>query len=128
MVIGSWLAPAHVPPVTEPGAGVHGAEVAHRTTASANECGPGVGVGPCVTSVGGAVHLVISVSAAAGNTTTATVFVHTGEVHVTRDQVTGNLHVANERSGNLSLVGPGQTVISGVADEKCAPTNIEVVP
>ena len=62
-VIGGGLAPAHVPPVS--GAAVHGAEVAHISTASADEGGAGVGVRPCVTAVGGAVDLVGSSAAAA---------------------------------------------------------------
>jgi hypothetical protein len=105
-----WLTPAHVPPVS--GAAVHGAEVAHRSTARADEVGAGVSVGPCVTAVGGAVDLVGSVGAAARSATVAAVFVHASDIHVARDQVTCDLDVADEGAavGNLSLVGPGVAV------------------
>jgi hypothetical protein len=53
-VIGGWLTPAHVPPVS--GAAVHGTEVAHRSTARADEGGAGVGVSPCVTAVDGTIR------------------------------------------------------------------------
>src|SRR6266481_672189 len=68
MVIGGRPAAAHVSPVTGHGAGVHTAEVAHRTAASAVEGGPGVAVGPGVAASGGAVDLVISAGATAGST------------------------------------------------------------
>src|SRR5213596_809655 len=56
--------------------------------------------------------------------------VHAGDVHVARDQVAGDLDVADEgrAGGDLSRVGPGETVVSGVANEECATPNIEVVP
>src|SRR6476660_3614906 len=98
------LTPAHVCPVS--GAVVHGAEVARISTARAHEGGAGVGVVPCVTAIGGAVDLVGSVGAAAGTAAVAAVFVHRGDVHVSRDQVAGDLHVADEGRGDLSFVSP----------------------
>src|SRR4029077_10021264 len=45
-------------------------------------------------------------------------------------QVAGDLDVADEgrAGGDLSRVGPGEAVVSGVANEECAAPNIEVVP
>src|SRR5439155_17251104 len=125
VVIGGWLTPAHVPPVS--GAAVHGAEVACSSTASADEGRAGVSIRPGIAAIGGTIDLVISVGAAAGSTATAAVFVHTGEVRVARDEVPGNLHVANERSRNLALVSPCVTVVSGIANENI-PAASEVVP
>ena len=104
------------------------AEVAHRSTARADELGAGVSV-PCVTAVGGAVDLVGSVGAAARSATVAAVFVHASDIHVACDQVTGDLDVADEGAavGNLSLVGPGVAVISGVADKDIRVAS-EIVP
>ena len=127
MVIGGRFAPAHVSPVTGHGARIHTAEVAHRTAASADERGTGIGIGPGITAIGGAVDLVIPVAAAAGTATTSAVFVHAGEVHVARNQVAGDLHVANECSGDLSFVGPGIAVVSGIANEDI-PAAREVAP
>src|SRR5437667_8456860 len=110
MVIGGRLAAAHVSPVTGHGAGVHTAEVAHCAAASADEGGPGVAVGPCVAAIGRAIDLVGSIGAAAGTAAIAAIFIHAREVHVARDQVAGDLHVANECSGDLSFVGPSIAV------------------
>jgi hypothetical protein len=58
----------------------------------------------------------------------AAAFVHAGDVHVARNQVTGDLHVPDEgaAAGNLSLVGPSGTVVSGIANEDI-PVASEVV-
>src|SRR5439155_18006860 len=120
---GSRVGTAHVPPVS--GVAVHGTEVARSSTASADEAGSGVGVGPCVTAIGGAVDLVRSAGAAAG--TAAAIFIHAGEVHVARDQVAGDLHVANECSGDLSFVGPSIAIVSRIANEDI-PAAREVAP
>src|SRR6266540_2774924 len=115
-VEGSRLAPAHVPPVS--GVAVHSTEVTRISTASADEAGAGVGVGPAIAAVGGAVDLVISIGSTAGSTATAAIFVHAGEVYIARDQVTRDLHIPNERSGNLLLIGPSVTIVSRIANEE----------
>src|SRR5882724_8080907 len=110
VVEGGRLTPAHVPPVS--GATVHRAEEARVAAARADEGWPGVGVAPGIAAVGGAVNLVVSVSAAARSAAVAAVFVHACDVHVARHLVASDLHVTDEASGDLSRVGPGQTVIS----------------
>ena len=109
VVEGGRLTPAHVPPVS--GAGVHRGEEARSATAGARERGARVGVGPGVAAVGGTVDLVGPVGEA------ATHFVHAGDVHVARDLVAGDLDVADKGSAELSLVGPGETVVSGETDK-----------
>src|SRR5207245_2742491 len=86
--------------------------------------GAGVGVGPSVAAVGGPKDEVRARSEAPA------AFVHAGDVHVARGQVTGDLDVADERgaAGQLSRVGPSGTVVSGIADEESASPDIEVVP
>ena len=84
-----------MPPVS--GAAVHSGEEARSATAGAREGGAGVGVGPGVAAVGGAVDLVGPVGEA------ATHLVHAGDVYVACDLVAGDLDVADEGSGDLSL-------------------------
>src|SRR5213076_737048 len=95
--------------------------------ARADESGAGVGIGPGVTPVGGAVDLVVSIGAAAATTAVAAVFVHACDVQVPRDLVAGDLDVADKAGGHLSPVGPSQTVVSSEADEEGASPNGEVV-
>src|SRR5205823_10062493 len=77
---------------------------------------------------GGTIDFVGSVGAAAGSATVAAVFVHASDIDVASGQVTRDLHVADEGAiGNLSLVGPGVAVISGVADEDIRAAT-EIVP
>src|SRR5439155_23136740 len=116
------LTPAHVSPVS--GVAVHGGEVARSATAGAIEGGAGVGVGPGVAAVGGPKDEVRARSEAPA------AFVHAGDIHVARGQVAGDLDVADEwgAAGQLSRVGPGGAVVSGIADEEGASPDIEVVP
>ena len=60
----------------------------------------------------------------------STAFVHARDVHIACGQIAGDLDVADKRraAGDLSLVGPSETVVSGVADEEGAAPNIEIVP
>ena len=76
---------------------------------------------PGVAAVSGAVDFVGPVGEA------ATHFVHRGDVHVACDLVAGDLDVAEGGVGQLSLVGPGETVVSREADEDISAA-IEVVP
>src|SRR6478752_6192903 len=89
--------------------------------AGARECGARVGIGPGVTTVGRAIDFVGPVAES------ATHLVHSGDVHIARDLVAGDLDVADKGSGHLSLVSPGETVVSGVTDEDALATS-EVVP
>src|ERR1041385_5459880 len=59
----------------------------------------------------------------------STAFVHARDVDVAVSLIAGDLDVADEgcAGGNLSLVGPGCTVVSGETDED-APATIKVVP
>ena len=77
-----------MPPVS--GTGVHRGEEARSAAPGAREGGTGVGVGPGVAAVGGAVDLVGPVGEA------ATHLVHAGDVHGARDLVAGDLDVADE--------------------------------
>src|SRR5206468_9335838 len=126
VVEGGRLTPAHVPPVS--GATVHRAEEARVAAARADEAWPGVGVGPGIAAVGGAVDLVVSVGAAAATAAVAAVFVHACDVQVTGGSVASDLDVADEASGHLPLVGPGQSVVSGESDKQRSSTASEIVP
>src|SRR5436190_13808975 len=123
MVESGRLTPALVPPV---GTAIrkHAGEVARSGDARPGKARAGVGVGPGVAAVGGSVD---EVHVGVGEATAA--FVHAGDVDVACGQVTGDLDVADEGSagGDLSLVGPSRSVVSGVADEE-ALASIEVVP
>src|SRR5438067_2512626 len=123
MVKSGRLTPALVSPEAT-AIGKHAGEVADSDDARPGKAGAGVGVGPGVAAVGGSVD---EVHVGVGETTAA--FVHAGEVDVACGLVTGDLHVADEgsASSDLSLVGPGRSVVGGVADEE-ALASIKVVP
>src|SRR6266700_3737383 len=57
-------------------------------------------------------------------------FVHASNVHVACGQITSDLNVADEGCArrDLSRVGPGHTVVSGIAKKEGAAANIEIVP
>ena len=125
MVKGGRLTPALVSPVS--GAGVHGGEEARCAASGARELRAGVGVGPGNAAIGGAVHLVGPIGEAPIE------LVHAGDVHVARDLVAGDLHVADEvsASGNLYRTGPRHAAIRGANDEDAAAgaaCDIKVVP
>ena len=114
------MLPAHPSPcAASSGAAVHAGEIAQSGNARARESGPGVGVRPSVTAVGGVVDFVGPVGAAANSAVTAA-FVHAGDVHVARHLVTGDLHVANEGSGDFYRGVPRCTVISREGDFQSA--------
>src|SRR5206468_794552 len=87
----------------------------------------GVGIGPCVAAIGGAVYLVVSVGAAAATAAISGVFVHACDVQVAIGIIAGDLDVADKAGGHLSPVGPSQTVVSSEADEEGASPHREVV-
>ena len=58
---------------------------------------------------------------------TSSAFVHPSDVYVACGEVPGHLDVANEAAGDLSLVPPSQTVVSGVANEDVLAAS-EIVP
>ena len=60
----------------------------------------------------------------------AAAFVHPGDVHIARGQIAGDLDVADKWSaaGDLPRIGPGESVVSGVADKEGSAANIKVVP
>src|SRR4029077_4143289 len=125
MVKGGRLAPALVSPVS--GVGVHGGKEAGCAAPWARELRSGVGVGPGNAAIGGAVHLVGPIGEPPIE------LVHAGDVHVARDLVAGDLHVADEvsASGNLNRTGPPHAVVSGANDEDAAAGaawDIKVVP
>ena len=102
-----------MPPVS--GVGVHGGEEARSAAPGAREGGTGVGVGPGVAAVGGAIDFVGPVGEA------ATHFVHAGDVDVARDRVAGDLDVADE--GWVATVArwPSSSVVSGVGTKMAPP-------
>src|SRR5882757_1920260 len=57
-------------------------------------------------------------------------FVHASNVHVACGQITSDLNVSDEGCArrDLSGVGPGHTVVSGIAKKEGATANIEIVP
>src|SRR5882724_10377523 len=57
-------------------------------------------------------------------------FVHASNVHVACGQITSDLDVSDEGCArrDLSRVGPGHTVVSGIAKKEGAAANIEIVP
>ena len=75
------------------------AEEARCAASGARELRAGVGVGPGNAAVGGAVHLVGPIGEAPIE------LVHAGDVHVARDLVAGDLHVADEVSASRNLSG-----------------------
>src|SRR6266576_6439614 len=121
VIVRGRLAPAHVPPVG--GAVIHTGEVARIGAVRACERGPGVGVGPGVTAVGGPVHEIVTVEVAV-----ATILVHGGEVHVARDLVSGDLDVADEAGVDRYWGMPGGPVITGVGDAERPAPYIKIVP
>src|SRR5580765_5637626 len=125
MVKGGRLTPALVSPVS--GVGVHGGEEARCAASGARELRSGVGVGPGNAASGGTVHLVGPIGEPPIE------LVHAGDVHVARDLVAGDLHVADEVSarGNLDRTGPRHAAIRGANDEDAAAgaaCDIKVVP
>src|SRR4029077_18140483 len=93
----------------------------------ARELRSGVGVGPGNAAIGGAVHLVGPIGEPPIE------LVHAGDVHVARDLVAGDLHVADEVSAsrNLYRTGPRHAAIRGANDEDAAAgaaCDIKVVP
>ncbi|PYJ69619.1 MAG: hypothetical protein DME76_08410 [Verrucomicrobia bacterium] len=123
-VVGGRLTPALVAPVAT-AIGKHAGEVAYGSDTRTGKAGAGVGVGPSVAAVGGPED---EVGVVVGEATAS--FVHASDVYVASGQVAGDLDIADEGSagGYLSRVGPGETVVSGIADEEGASADIEVVP
>ncbi|PYK37736.1 MAG: hypothetical protein DME60_12100 [Verrucomicrobia bacterium] len=123
LVVGGRLTPTLVPPVAT-AIGKHARKVAHSGNARPGKGGSSVGGGPGVAPVGGPVEVVDVV---VGEPSAA--FVHPGDVDVAVDLVTGDLDVADEgdAGGDLSLVGPGDSVVSGEADKDALATT-EVIP
>jgi hypothetical protein len=118
-VVGRRLTPALVSPVER--VVEHAGKEARSTAARPREAGAYVRVSPGVTAVGRSVDAIRPVAKA------ATHLIHRGDVHVACDQVASDLHVAEESVGDLSLIGPGDTVVSGVADKNALAAS-EVVP
>src|SRR5439155_13331317 len=122
--------PGNVPPVASEAKvamGIHTNEVSVRAaidTAGRCEVGTGVDIGPSLAADSRAVDFVGTGASEAD----IRPFVHGCDVHVACRQVAGDLNVAEEGGAQLSLVGPGETVVSGVADEEGTSSNIEVVP
>ena len=128
MVKGGRLTPALVSPVAtviQIHAGKVAVEAGAIDTTRPGKAWAGIGVGPGIASVGRPVE---EVSAIVGKATAA--FVHARDVHVAFGKVTGDLDVADEgrAGGDLSRIGPSDTVVSGVADEQGAIIDSEVVP
>src|SRR5436190_16247840 len=123
MVESGRLTPALVPPVGT-AIGKHAGEVARSGDARPGKAGAGVGVGPGVAAVGGPVD---EVHVGVGEATAA--FVHAGDIDVACGQVAGDLDVADEggAGSDLSLVGPGRSVVSGVLDVDALASS-EIVP
>src|SRR6266404_2903400 len=123
MVESGRLTPALVSPEAT-AIGKHLGEVADSGDARPWKGGPGVGVGPGGSAVGGSVD---EVDVVVREATAA--FVHAGDVDVTCGQVTGDLDIADEGTavGNLSLGGPSRAIVGGVADEEGRAAS-EVVP
>src|SRR2546425_12657043 len=112
MVESGRLTPALVSPEAT-AIGKHAGEVADSDDARPGKAGAGVGVSPGVAAVGGSVE---EVHVGVGEATAA--FVHAGDVDVACGQGTGDLDVADEAGGQLSLGGPGRSGVGGVADEE----------
>src|SRR5439155_6606602 len=56
-------------------------------------------------------------------------FVHARDVYVARGRVTSDLDIADEGvAGGQLVLGPGETVVTGDADEEGPSSNSEVVP
>lgn len=87
----SRFTPALVPPIG--GAVVHSGKEVRSTTARPWEAGADIGVSPGVPAVGGSVDTVSPIAQA------ATHLIHRGDIYVACDEVAGNLHVAEKRSG-----------------------------
>ena len=115
----SRLAPAHMSPVG--GIAVHRGEVTRSATARAIEGGACVCVDPGVTAIGGPEHQVVTGGEAAA------ILVHAGDVNIPRGQVAGDLDVADEgcASRDLSRIGPGETVVSGIAEKEGPPPTLK---
>jgi hypothetical protein len=124
VVIGGRLAPTFVSPIAA-AIRKHAGKIPDSCDARSGKAGAVVGVDPTVATVGGPVEMVHIIVRK-----TASSFVHAGDVQVARNLVAGDLNVANKRPGvaHGSLVGPGNTVISGVPDHESAATDCEVVP
>src|SRR6266404_8915790 len=114
MVESGRLTPALVSPEAT-AIGKHLGEVADSGDARPWKGGPGVGVGPGGSAVGGSVDEVVVVVREA-----TAAFVHAGDVDVACGQVTGDLDIADEGSaaGNLSRAAPSQPIVGGEAEEE----------
>src|SRR5262249_26966582 len=125
MVNSSNLSPALVSPVAGSGAGVHAGEVAVLSTARAVEGGTGVGVGKSSATVCRTEHEVVTRPVEG-----ATAFVHPSHIHVTSDQVAGDLHVTDERAapggGEWACLGPGDPVVRVAHKDRLVAS--EVIP
>ena len=57
-------------------------------------------------------------------------FIHARDVYISCSQIARDLDVADKRraASDLSRVGPGETVVSGIANEEGASSDVEVVP
>ena len=113
------LAPAHMSPVG--GIAVHRGEVTRSATARAIKGGACVCVDPGVTAIGGPEHQIVTGGEAAA------ILVHAGDVNIPRGEVAGDLDVADEgRAGrDLSRIGPGHTVVSGIAKKEGPTANVK---
>ena len=118
-IVSSRLTPALVPPVKR--AVIHAGEKARSAATGPWEGGAYVGVGPSAATVGRTVDAVRAVAES------PTHLVHTGDVNIAVGEVAGDLHVADEGSGDLSLVGPCSPVVSRKAYKQSASPNIEIV-
>ena len=112
-VEGRGLTPTLMSPVTT-AIGKHTGEVAHGGNPRPGKAGAAVGVGPGVAAVRGSedeIRIVVREASAS--------FIHPGDVHVARGQVARDLDIPDEgrAGGDLSRVGPSQTIVSGVANE-----------
>src|SRR5262245_1651609 len=90
VVNSSNLSPALVPTVPGSMTRVHAGEVAVLSTTRTVEGGPGVGIGKSSATVCRAEDEVVT-----RPVERAAAFVHAGQVHVTSNQVAGDLHVAD---------------------------------
>ena len=90
-----------------------------RCTAGARECGTCVGIGPGVTTVGGAENLIGPVAES------ATHLVHPCDVHIARNFAAGDLHVADEGRGEGYRTVPRGAVITRVGDKRAPPPTLK---
>src|SRR5262245_18145936 len=107
-VVGARFAPALMSPVTA-AVGKHARKIAYGRYTRSRKAGAIVGVVPGVAAVRGSedqIRIIVWEAASA--------FIHSGDVHVTRGKVAGDLNVADEgrASRDLSGIRPCDTVVS----------------